>query len=272
MICFNHGIRVLSRWRNSRIVSCNRFSLVWLFQYWKSLGCPTFDYYEFSPDGSNINKSSFTFFIILRNWNFVGCTASWYVQNVSTFPNTFAVVSPLIYVFWIQLTQTNAIFSRIALVSHFCAKIQLLGKILENTAKILFYQKTHGARVRDGEGPGGHHTTWWRGPGLAAPGVVWSPQPSPRAPLPPTYTLWPETIGGSAFFPARVPLRHHHQKLRFRTKNSALALCRDGDLEEIFIIIITDVSPSTIHDSPIHVWVILAVGEEDGRDWMRLFM
>jgi hypothetical protein len=28
---------------------------------------------------------------------------------------------------------------------------------------------------------------------------------------------------------------------------------RDGDLEEIFITIITDVSPSTIHDSPIHV-------------------
>jgi hypothetical protein len=27
----------------------------------------------------------------------------------------------------------------------------------------------------------------------------------------------------------------------------------DGDLEEVFIIIITDVSPSTIHDSPIHV-------------------
>jgi hypothetical protein len=24
----------------------------------------------------------------------------WYVQNVSTFPNTFAIVSPLICVFW----------------------------------------------------------------------------------------------------------------------------------------------------------------------------
>jgi hypothetical protein len=37
------------------------------------------------------------------------------------------------------------------------------------------------------------------------------------------------------------------------TKKSVLAPCRDGDLEEIFITIITDVSPSTIHDSPIHV-------------------
>jgi hypothetical protein len=50
-----------------------------------------------------------------------------------------------------------------------------------------------------------------------------------------------------------VPLRRHHQKLRFGTRNSVLAPCRDGDLEAIFIIIITDVSPSTIHDSPIHV-------------------
>jgi hypothetical protein len=33
--------------------------------------------------------------------------AYWYVQNVSTFPNTFAIVSPLICVFWIQLTRTN---------------------------------------------------------------------------------------------------------------------------------------------------------------------
>jgi hypothetical protein len=29
--------------------------------------------------------------------------------------------------------------------------------------------------------------------------------------------------------------------------------CRDGDLEEIIAIIITDASPSTILDSPIHV-------------------
>jgi hypothetical protein len=34
-------------------------------------------------------------------------------------------------------------------VSCFCAEIQLSGKIPENIAKILFYQKTHGARRRD---------------------------------------------------------------------------------------------------------------------------
>jgi hypothetical protein len=55
------------------------------------------------------------------------------------------------------------------------------------------------------------------------------------------------------FFLDRVPLRRHHQKPQFETRNSVLAPCRDGDLEEIIAIIITDVSPSTIHDSPIHV-------------------
>jgi hypothetical protein len=95
---------------------------------------------------------------------------SWYVQNASTFPNPFAIVSPLICVFWIQLTRTNAVFGRIALVSHFCVEIWLSGKISENPAMFLFYQKTHGARIRDGEGPRGAHTTWWRGPGQAALG------------------------------------------------------------------------------------------------------
>jgi hypothetical protein len=69
-----------------------------------------------------------------------------------------------------QLTWTNAIFSRIALVSHFYAEIQLSVKIWENIVKILFHQKTHGARRQDGEGLGGHHTTRWGGPGLATPG------------------------------------------------------------------------------------------------------
>jgi hypothetical protein len=32
-----------------------------------------------------------------------------------------------------------------------------------------------------------------------------------------------------------------------------MAPCRDEVLEEIIAIIIADVSPSTIHDSPIHV-------------------
>jgi hypothetical protein len=94
---------------------------------------------------------------------------SWYVQNISTFLNTFAIVSPLICVFWIQLTWINAVFSRIALVSCFGAEIWFSGKIPENNAKFLFYQKTHGARRRDAEGLWGRLTTRGCGLGLAAP-------------------------------------------------------------------------------------------------------
>jgi hypothetical protein len=55
-------------------------------------------------------------------------------------------------------------------VPCFCAKIRLSGKIPENTTKFLFYQKTHGARIRDG---GGHEgLTPPGGVGQAAPGVV----------------------------------------------------------------------------------------------------
>jgi hypothetical protein len=106
----------------------------------------------------------------------------------------------------------NAVFSRIALMSCFCAEIQLSGKNPENTSKVLFYQKTHGARRRDGEGlgatspPGGVAQAW------PHQGVVRPPQLPPRSLLSPTYTLRPETIGGSAFFPDRLLLCHHHQK------------------------------------------------------------
>jgi hypothetical protein len=55
------------------------------------------------------------------------------------------------------------------------------------------------------------------------------------------------------FFPDRVPLRRHHQKPQLGTRNFVLAPRRDRELEEIIAIIITDASPSTIHDSPIHV-------------------
>jgi hypothetical protein len=49
----------------------------------------------------------------------------------------------------------------------FCAEIQLSRKISENIAKILLYQKTHGARRGDEERLGASLTTRGRGPGLA---------------------------------------------------------------------------------------------------------
>jgi hypothetical protein len=193
----------------------------------------------------------------------------WYVQNVSTFPNTFAIVSPLIYVFWIQLAWTNAVFSRIALVSHFCAEIWLSGKIPENIEKFLFCQKTNRARRGDEERQGAGLTTRGRDPILAAP--TCGEAASVVALTPPSAYIYLMTWKQRGFdvFLDRLPLRRYHQKPPFETRNSVLAPCRDGDLEKIFITIITDVSPSTIHDSPIHMWVIPAVGEGDGRDWVR---
>ena len=69
-----------------------------------------------------------------------------------------------------QLTWTNAVFSRIALVSSFYAEIQLSGKIPENMPIIIFYPKTHGARRGSGEDPQGAHTWPRHGSGEAAPG------------------------------------------------------------------------------------------------------
>jgi hypothetical protein len=57
MIYFNHGIQVLSQWRNSRII-CR--SLVWLFQCTKYSGYSTLIDKKFPPDGSNDASWSFS--------------------------------------------------------------------------------------------------------------------------------------------------------------------------------------------------------------------
>jgi hypothetical protein len=89
------------------------------------------------------------------------------------------------------LNTTNAVFSRIALVSYFYAEIQLSGKIPENIAKILLYQKTHGARRGDGERLGAMLTTRGRGPGLAAP--TYGEAASVIASTPPSAYIYPLT-------------------------------------------------------------------------------
>ena len=51
--------------------------------------------------------------------------------------------------------------------------------------KSLFYRGTHGARIRDGEGPEGGHTTWPRGQAWPTPGggvaSLGTPSASPSA-------------------------------------------------------------------------------------------
>ena len=111
-----------------------------------------------------------------------------------------------------QLTWTNVVFSRIAMVSCFCAENQLSGKILEKMAKSIFYPKTHGYRRRNEGGLRGAHTMAWREPGLAAQGQVWPPRSPPRVPLSPIYCLCIEKIEGFVVFPERVPLLRRHQK------------------------------------------------------------
>src|SRR3954462_14001301 len=87
----------------------------------------------------------------------------------------------LIIILWLPLCRINKLgFTTLedcgdplylwVISSCFCAENQLSRKIPENMPKVLFSQKTHGARRRGAEGPGVGQTTPWRGPGLAAPG------------------------------------------------------------------------------------------------------
>jgi hypothetical protein len=138
-------------------------------------------------------------------------------------------------------------------VSCFCAEIRLSGKIPENIAKILFYQKTHGARRGNGERLGARLTTRGRGPGLAAP--TCGEAASAIASTPPCAYIYPLTQKERGFgvFPRYTSVAPPPSETAIQNQKLRLAPCRDGDLEEIFITIITNVSPSTIHDFPIHV-------------------
>ena len=143
-----------------------------------------------------------------------------------------------------QLMRTNTVFSRIALVSRFCAENQLSRKILENMPKILFYPKTHGAKGWMPESHGGLTRAWGRCGRLRAPLDL-------SFGLYIAYTL--KQTGGSTFSRKEFRFAARERDSVSATRNSVLAPCRDGELEEIIAIIITDASPSTIHDSPIHV-------------------
>jgi hypothetical protein len=74
-------------------------------------------------------------------------------------------------------------------MSCFCAEIRLSGKILENIAKILFYQKTHGARRGYVKRQGAGLTTRGRGPALAA--LTCGEAASAIASTPPSAYIYP---------------------------------------------------------------------------------
>jgi hypothetical protein len=143
--------------------------------------------------------------------------------------------------------------SRTSLVSRFLCRNSTSRK---NYEKSYFTRRPMEPEDRRERRPGGPSRT-----GGAA--QAWPRQPCVREAWPPsqpplwrTYTPWRDNIRETVFFPDRLPLRCRHQKPRFGTRNSVLAPCRDGDSEEIFVTITTDAPPSTIHDSPIHLWVI----------------
>jgi hypothetical protein len=69
--------------------------------------------------------------------------------------------------------------------------MQLSVKIRENIAKILFYQKTHRARIGDEERMGAGLTTRGRGPALAAP--TCGEAASAIASTPPSAYIYPLT-------------------------------------------------------------------------------
>ena len=84
-----------------------------------------------------------------------------------------------------QLTRTNAVFSRIALVSSFVQKNQLSGKTPIFIAIIIIHRKTHGARRGDEVAARGHHAIVGRGQGWAR-ALVWRG----RLGRPPDAPLW----------------------------------------------------------------------------------
>ena len=153
-----------------------------------------------------------------------------------------------------QLTQTNTVFSRIAPVSSFCAEKSTFEENSDfncnrhNSPEDLRSQKggrsgctrpPRHSRAR----PGWARALVWRG----------------RLSRPPTLSfgllkaLDLIIIGGFVIFRETHPRSAANAISILGIRSSVLEPCRDGDSEEIITIVIITASPSTIHDSPIHV-------------------
>ena len=153
-----------------------------------------------------------------------------------------------------QLTRTNAVFSRIALVSSFCAEKSTFGKNPD------FYWNQHNSpedpRNRKGARGGctrQPHLSWAR-PGMGPrPTRVWVPRAAPTLPFG-LLKILDLNIDGGFIILRETHLRSAADAISISgIRSSVLAPCRDGDSEEIITIVIITASPSTIHDFSIHV-------------------
>ena len=153
-----------------------------------------------------------------------------------------------------QLTRTNVVFSRIALVSSFVQKSQLSRRTLILIAIIIIHRKTHGARRGDGVAARGDHAILGHGQGWAR-AQVWRGHLGHPPTLP--FGLLKAldlTIDEGFIIFRETHLRSTADAISIPgIRSSVLAPCRDGDWEEIITIVIITTSPSTIHDFPIHV-------------------
>ena len=153
-----------------------------------------------------------------------------------------------------QLTRTNVVFSRIALVFSFVQKNQLLGKTPIFIAIIIIHRKTHGARRGDEVAARGNHAILGHGQGWDR-ALVWRGRLGhpPTLPFGLLKALDLIIIGGFVIFRETHPHSTANTISIPGIRSSVLAPCRDGDSAEIMTIIIITASPSTIHDFPIHV-------------------
>ena len=133
-----------------------------------------------------------------------------------------------------QLTRTNAVFSRIALVSSFVQKNQLSGKTPIFIGIIIIHWKTHGTKRGDGVVARGNHTLARRGQGWARAllgcGHLGHP---PTLPFGLHKALDLKIIGGFVIFRETHPRSAADVISILRIRSSVLAPCWDGDSEEI---------------------------------------
>src|SRR3954469_1902951 len=146
----------------------------------------------------------------------------------------------------------HAVFSRITLVSCFCAENELSGKMPENMPKIIFHQKIHGARRRDGEEAWGAHPCQAQAhhwPRLGGAGTLGTPSGSLCAYKLP-FDL--KTEGGSIVFQKEFRSAAATRNQDSDPETPFWHPAGTENLERIIAIVITNESPSTTDVSLVH--------------------